>query len=286
MLKRFAPAKINLSLDVTAKRPDGYHEVDMVMQSIDLADEIYLSANDRGDIVIDVSEPRVPSDRRNLAWRAAELLQQTAGVSHGVTIRIEKKIPMAAGLAGGSSDAAAVLTGLNEMWKLGLSKAELMDLGLKLGADVPFCIDGQTSRAQGIGERLRAVRSRLSCPVLIVTPDIEVSTAWVYQHLDLKQIQRHPQMEKVLEAIETGNLDELSCNWGNVLENVVLSAFPIVAELKHKLTECGMKHILMSGSGPTVFVLDPAVEAVERFIATAPSTWFSCLTRLRNKVKE
>lgn len=286
MYKILAPAKINLSLDVTAKRSDGYHEVDMVMQSVTLADEISLIDNNQGKIVIEVNNPRVPADRQNLAWRAVELLQRTTGVTYGATVRIEKKIPMAAGLAGGSADAAAVLIGLNEMWHLGLSLLELKEIGLKLGADVPFCIHRQTARAQGVGEQLRPVRSRLCCPVLIVTPDIEVSTPLIYQRLDQTEIQGHPQIEKAIAALEVGDLEELSRYWGNVLEEVVLTSFPVVAELKRSLAECGMKHILMSGSGPTVFVLDPPEEAVERFLAGIPLQWFSCLSRLENNLGE
>lgn len=281
MLTRLAPAKINLALDVLAKRPDGYHEVDMIMQSLELADRITLSPHDR--IELSCTKPKVPHDRRNLAWRAVEVLWEATGEKQGVLIRIEKNIPMAAGLAGGSSDAAAVLLGLNELWHLNISQKELMKIGLKLGADVPFCILQQTARAEGIGERLTPIGSRLDGEVLIVTPDFEVATKWVYQHLKTETINKHPRIPEAIEAVEAGDLELLATVWGNVLEEIVFKEFPAVFQIKQKMSECGLKYIRMSGSGPTLFALAPPRPAVEKFLATAPQQWFSCLTKLKNK---
>ena len=267
-----------------AKRPDGYHEVDMVMQTISLADQIYLEPSET--IQLTCSNPQVPTDNRNLAWRAAELLQnqrkKKADNGSGVKIHIEKQIPMAAGLAGGSADAAAVLLGLNEMWDLGLSKPELMELGLKLGADVPFCIRQQTARAEGIGEKLTQIKSRLECTLLLITPDIEVSTALVYQSLFLDKINQNPNIGGVIKALENGNIDQLVDSWGNVLEEVVLEKFPVVAEIKSVCHKHGLNKVLMSGSGPSVYALNPDEKKVQSIKAVLPPTWFCEMTRFKN----
>lgn len=281
-----APAKINLALDVVADRPNGYHDVDMVMQTISLADQILLEPGEK--IELTCSKLQIPVDQRNLAWRAAELLQKhvfnTTGKSNGIQIHIEKRIPMAAGLAGGSTDAAAVLIGLNELWGLGLTKMELMEFGLTLGADVPFCILQQTARAEGIGEKLTKVDSNLSCSVLLITPDTEVSTAFVYQNLVLNKIKKHPDINRVIAALETGDLEKLTDSWGNVLEEVVLVKFPIVALLKNILYEFGLKNVLMSGSGPSVFALNPDEDKIQIIREALPPTWFCELTRFKNEI--
>ncbi|HOP74478.1 MAG TPA: 4-(cytidine 5'-diphospho)-2-C-methyl-D-erythritol kinase [Bacillota bacterium] len=275
-----APAKINLVLDVIGDRPDGYHEVDMVMQSIRLSDRIELKTNET--IQLTCTNPQVPLDRKNLAWRAAELLQNVVrerrGEVPGVTIHIEKKIPVAAGLAGGSTDAAGVLIGLNQLWDLGLSTEELMRLGLTLGADVPFCIMQHTARAEGIGEKLTSISSKLHCSVLLITPDIQVSTALVYQSLDTEGIRRHPDVNGVIAALETGDLERLCVSWGNVLEEVVLEKFPEVARLKRILRDFGLHTVLMSGSGPSVFALNVDEKLADTIRESLPSTWFCTLT--------
>jgi 4-diphosphocytidyl-2-C-methyl-D-erythritol kinase len=271
-----APAKINLALDVLARRPDGYHQVDMVMQTIDLAD--ILTLEPATDIVLSSDITGIPLDKRNLAWRAVLLLQEKFGIAKGVKINISKKIPVAAGLAGGSADAAAVLIGLNNLWKLGLSKAELMELGLKLGADVPFCIMKGTARAEGIGEVLTPIDSPLKCQVLLVTPNVPVSTAMVYHKLRVNEIKHHPNIAGVVTALEAGDSKRLCDIWGNVLETVVLKEIPMVAQVKEYFKRFGLSYNLMSGSGPTVFALDPPPETVEAFLAGLPPEWFGCLT--------
>lgn len=272
-----APAKINLALDVIARRADGYHQVDMVMQSIELSDEITLEA--ATGIELSCNRPELPVDERNLAWRAARLLQEISGVFSGVKIEITKKIPIAAGLAGGSADAAAVLIGLNSLWNLGLSRRELMKIGVRLGADVPFCIMKGTARAEGIGEELTPVNSSLKSDVLLVTPDIQVSTAMVYRKLRIGAIKSRPQIASVIAALEAGDRKALLGAWGNVLEPVVLNENSLVAQVKSYFNGFGITNCLMSGSGPSVFVLDPPEEIIGPFLAGLPSGWFGCLTR-------
>ncbi len=271
-----APAKINIALDVIARRADGYHQVDMVMQSIELSDQVTLEPAAKVELCCNL--PYLPVDERNLAWRAARLLQETAGISRGVKIKINKKIPVAAGLAGGSADAAAVLIGLNNLWDLGLSQSEMMKLGVKLGADVPFCIMKGTARAEGIGEQLTPLATTLECRVLLVTPNVQVSTAHVYQKLQIEKIGKHPQIPLVIAALEEGDSRTLFEVWGNVLEEVVLSEKPIVARVKSYFNSFGINNCLMSGSGPSVFALDPPQEIIEEFLAGLPTGWFGCLT--------
>lgn len=275
-----APAKINLALDVIARRADGYHLVDMVMQSIQLADEVTLEP--AGRIELSCNLPGLPVDEGNLAWRAARLLQETAGVSKGVRINIEKNIPVAAGLAGGSADAAAVLIGLNDLWELGLSQPELMRIGVRLGADVPFCIMKGTARAEGIGERLTPINGALKSSVLLVTPNCQVSTAQVYQQLKMERIRNHPQIPLVIAALKAGDLRAMFEVWGNVLEEVVVSEDSPVAQVKAYFNRFGISKCLMSGSGPSVFTLDPPGDIVEEFLAGLPPGWFGCLTGFLN----
>jgi 4-diphosphocytidyl-2-C-methyl-D-erythritol kinase len=276
MLTITAPAKINLVLDVLNKRPDGYHEVDMVLQSIVLADQV--SVAEAPEMMLVCSDPRIPDDWRNLAWKAAALLQKIYNIKQNVFIRIAKKIPLAAGLAGGSADAAAVLLGLNQLWKLGLSVIELTALGVKLGADVPFCLRQGTMRAQGIGEQLTPVSSIMNCRVLLVTPDVAVSTALVYNTLIAAKITDHPDVNMVCQALEQGDLNGVTSAWGNVLEEVVLPRFPQVRETFDLFRRYGLEAPRMSGSGPSVFALDPPEETAKALIIDLPPGWFGCVT--------
>ncbi|NLW48956.1 MAG: 4-(cytidine 5'-diphospho)-2-C-methyl-D-erythritol kinase [Firmicutes bacterium] len=276
-----APAKINLALDVIARRPDGYHQVDMVMQTIELAD--FLTLEPAVKIELNCNMPGVPLDERNLAWRAARLIQEISGVSKGVKINISKKIPVAAGLAGGSADAAAVLIGVNNLWELGLSKSELMELGVRLGADVPFCIMRGTARARGIGEELTPVKTALKSKVLLVTPKVPIATGLIYQKLKVDEIRDHPNIPGVVTALEIGDLKRLFDIWGNVLETVVLKENPLVLQVKDYFKRFGLNYTLMSGSGPTVFTLDPPPEIVEPFLGGLPLEWFGCLTEFLNQ---
>ncbi|SLL37198.1 4-diphosphocytidyl-2-C-methyl-D-erythritol kinase [Mycobacteroides abscessus subsp. abscessus] len=249
-----APAKINLSLDVLHKRPDGYHEVEMIMTTIDLADRIELTLLD-SDVIKIVSLNRfVPDDQRNLAYQAANILKEKFHVKKGVEIKIEKNIPVAAGLAGGSSDAAAVLRGLNKLWDLGLTLDELAVIGAEIGSDVSFCVYGGTALATGRGEIIKELPAPPVCWVILAKPFIGVSTADIYKRLDVETID-HPNTEKMIESIALKDYDRMCESVGNVLENVTLSLYPEVAQIKEQIYKFGADAVLMSGSGPTVFGL-------------------------------
>ena len=259
-----APAKINLSLDVLHKRPDGYHEVEMVMTMVDLADRLEMKELPRDTIMISSQAGYIPLDEKNLAFQAAKLIKDRCGVERGVYIHLDKNIPVAAGLAGGSSDAAATLRGLNRLWKLGLTVDEMMELGAELGSDVPFCVCGGTALAQGRGERLTRVASPPACWVIIAKPPINVSTADVYGKLRAAEIKRHPDTSGLLSAIEGRNFSGICALLGNVLEEVTLSLYPEVRHLKACMERLGADGVLMSGSGPTVFGLVEKEAKAER----------------------
>lgn len=249
-----APAKINLSLDVLYKRNDGYHEVEMIMTTIDLADRIELTLLEEDAIHILSHNRFVPDDQRNLAYQAAKLLKERFNVKQGVTISIEKNIPVAAGLAGGSSDAAATLRGLNKLWSLGLSIDELAQLGAEIGSDVSFCVYGGTALAKGRGENITEIPAPPTCWVILAKPFIGVSTAEVYRRLDLKKI-THPDTSEMIQALATGDYQSVCDNMGNVLEDVTLNLYPEVAQIKEQMKRFGADAVLMSGSGPTVFAI-------------------------------
>lgn len=249
-----APAKINLSLDVLGKRQDGYHEVKMIMTTIDLADRLELTelAEDRIEIL---SHNRyVPDDQRNLAYQAARLLKEKFNVKKGVSITIEKTIPVAAGLAGGSSDAAATLRGLNKLWNLGLTIDELAKLGSEIGSDVSFCVYGGTALATGRGEKIEHIKTPPSCWVILAKPHIGVSTADVYGNLKLNRV-THPNVDKMVDVINAGDYKGICDTVGNVLEDVTFKMHPEVARIKAQMKRFGADAVLMSGSGPTVFGL-------------------------------
>jgi 4-diphosphocytidyl-2-C-methyl-D-erythritol kinase len=247
-----APAKINLSLDVLHKRPDGYHEVEMIMTTIDLADRIELTLIKQDHIHILSQNRYVPDDQRNLAYQAAQLLKDRFQVKAGVIISIEKTIPVAAGLAGGSSDAAATLRGLNKLWNLGLSLDELAELGAEIGSDVSFCVYGGTALAKGRGEVITELPPPPTCWVILAKPFIGVSTSEVYRRLDLQGI-IHPNINGMIEAIKDNDYEQVCRNVGNVLEGVTLNLHPEVAQIKDQMKRFGADAVLMSGSGPTVF---------------------------------
>ncbi|MFC0525657.1 4-(cytidine 5'-diphospho)-2-C-methyl-D-erythritol kinase [Pontibacillus salicampi] len=249
-----APAKINLVLDTLYKREDGYHEVEMVMTTVDLADRIELTPLKSDEIRI-VSENRfVPSDSRNLAYQAARLIKDTYHIREGVEIFIEKQIPVAAGLAGGSSDAAAVLRGLNHLWGLDLSLDTLATLGAGIGSDVSFCVYGGTALATGRGEQIKEIDAPPPCWVILAKPSIGVSTKAIYQNLNLETID-HPDVHKMVEALQEEDYDKMCANMGNVLEPVTTSLHAEVDQIKSHMKDFGADAVLMSGSGPTVFGL-------------------------------
>jgi 4-diphosphocytidyl-2-C-methyl-D-erythritol kinase len=249
-----APAKINLSLDVLRKREDGFHEVEMVMTTIDLADRIELELLSSDQIIITSHNRFVPDDNRNLAYQAAMLLKKRFNVTKGVSITITKTIPVAAGLAGGSSDAAATLRGLNKLWELKLSLEELAEIGAEIGSDVSFCVFGGTALATGRGEKIEHIEAPPHCWVVLAKPTIGVSTGEVYGQLNLSNIQ-HPDTTGMVQAINSKDYNGICERLGNVLEGVTLKQYPEVAQIKDQMKKFGADAVLMSGSGPTVFGL-------------------------------
>lgn len=248
-----AMAKINLGLDVLGKRSDGYHEVRMVMQTVYMYDTVDLTMRVRPGITVETNLPFLPVDKGNLVYRAAQLLTEEFGLKNGLHIRLEKHIPVAAGMAGGSSDAAAVLVGVNRMFHLGLSRDALMERGVRLGADVPYCVMRGTALAEGIGEKLTPLPSAPDCHILIAKPPISVSTRYVYENLRLDPETAHPDIDRLLTGIRGENLAEVAAGLGNVLETVAVPAWPVIGEIKEQMLENGALGALMSGSGPTVF---------------------------------
>lgn len=249
-----APAKINLTLDVLGKRSDGYHEVEMVMTTIDLADRLELNEVKEDKIAILSHSRYVPGDERNLAYQAAKLLKERFNIRQGVEISINKVIPVAAGLAGGSSDAAATLKGLNELWQIGLSIEELAALGSEIGSDVAFCVHGGTALARGRGEKITKLPPPPSCWVILAKPSIGVSTSEIYGNLDMSRIQ-HPDTERMIQAIMQKDYEGVCQHMGNALEGVTFSKYPEVLHIKKQMERFGADSVLMSGSGPTVFGL-------------------------------
>ncbi|MDP5276941.1 4-(cytidine 5'-diphospho)-2-C-methyl-D-erythritol kinase [Chengkuizengella axinellae] len=250
-----APAKINLSLDILRKRDDGYHEVEMIMTMVDLSDRLEMSELSRDTIIITSQAGYIPLDEKNLAFQAARLIKEKYDVKKGVYIHLDKKIPVSAGLAGGSSDAAAALRGLNRLWKLNIPVSDLKKMAEELGSDVPFCIEGGTALATGRGEILEKLSSPPQCWVILAKPPINVSTADVYSRVDVRNIKKHPSTEVLKDAIENKDFQEICQSLGNVLEDVTMPMYPQVKQLKDVMHRLGAEGVLMSGSGPTVFGL-------------------------------
>ncbi|CCY85397.1 4-diphosphocytidyl-2-C-methyl-D-erythritol kinase [Clostridium sp. CAG:149] len=252
-----AYGKINLGLDVVRRREDGYHEVRMIMQTVGLYDRIDLYRREKPGIGIETNLYYLPNNENNLAVRAARLLMDEFGITEGIDIRIKKLIPVAAGMAGGSADAAALLFGVNKMFSLGLSMEELMKRGVKLGADVPYCVMRGTALSEGIGEILTPLASVPQCQVLIAKPGVSVSTKFVYEnlHVDRLPAEAHPDIDLLTEAIKERNLRKIVSNMGNILETVTIPAHPVIRDIKEKMMDMGAVGAMMSGSGPTVFGL-------------------------------
>lgn len=252
-----AYGKINLGLDVVRRREDGYHEVRMIMQTVRVYDAIELNRTEEEGIRLSTNLYYLPENENNLGYRAAKLLMDEFGVRGGVEIKMKKFIPVAAGMAGGSSDAAAVLFGINKMFGLGLSEKELMERGVRLGADVPYCIMRGTALSEGIGEILTPLPPMPQCRVLIAKPAVSVSTKHVYESLNLPSLgaEAHPDIDAMRAAIERKDLPGVVSQLGNVLETVTIPENPVIQTLKDKMMEMGADGSLMSGSGPTVFGL-------------------------------
>ena len=266
-LKLNAYAKINLGLDVIGRLPNGYHEVKMIMQSVGICDELTFEKQPSG-ITVTTDSGELPTDENNLIYRAAKLLLDTCAVKEGVRIHLTKRIPIAAGMAGGSTDAAATLKAVNQLFRFGKSKEELMELGVKIGADVPYCILGGTALAEGIGERLTPLPPMPDCHLLVAKPDINVSTKYVYTTLDAAPILFHPDIDGMTAAIFAGDLTGITARLGNVLETVTVPAHPIISKIKEKFLELGSDGVLMSGSGPTVFGIFSDKTAAEKAYAS------------------
>lgn len=251
-MKIKAYGKVNISLDVVGKREDGYHLLSMIMQNIDLYDEIEVEKQQSG-ITLECNKSYVPVDNRNLAYKAAEIFKERYDIVDGVKINIEKNIPVSAGLAGGSTDAAAVLKIMNELFNVKASEAELMELGLKLGADIPYCIHGGTALCEGIGEIITPIKSFKDKIIVLVKPAFGVSTKEVYKNFNLEKVKQHPKTSQIINAIENDDLNFVASNMKNLLENVTLRKHKILIKIKEEMNACGAINSMMSGSGPTVF---------------------------------
>ena len=263
-----ALATINLGLDVVRRREDGYHEVRMIMQTIHLFDRLEISKNTSGQITMETNLAFLPTNENNLVYKAAKLLTDEFGIKDGVHVWLHKHIPVAAGMAGGSTDAAAVLYGMNRIFDLGLSKEELMERGVKIGADVPYCVMRGTALAEGIGEKLTKLPPMVKCPVLIAKPQINVSTKFVYENLKLDADTEHPDIDRLVADIREKNLTKIAADMGNVLETVTIPAYPVIADIKENMLQNGAVNAMMSGSGPTVFGLfEKEADAVQAYEA-------------------
>ncbi len=266
-----AYAKINIGLDVLRRRADGYHEVKMIMQTVDIYDELVLERRKQPGIELRMDNSELPSGGDNLICRAADLLFREKEITGGVNISLTKRIPIAAGMAGGSADAAAALRGLNELFDMGYSLKELQALGVGLGADIPYCLAGGTMLSEGIGEILTPLPAPPAAHLVIAKPDINVSTAFVYGNLHADRLAWHPDIDGMIAALQKGDLDGITDRLGNVLETVTVKAHPVIEQIRELLRKQGAENALMSGSGPTVFGIfkeketaERAAEAVER----------------------
>ena len=284
-------AKINLGLDILRTREDGYHEVRMIMQTIQMYDVLEMKKVKKPGISLSVNYPYIPSDERNLVYKAAKLLMDEFQVKEGVDICLEKFIPVAAGMAGGSSDAAAAMVGINHLFKLGLSEKDLMDRAVNIGADVPYCIMRGTALAEGIGEKLTRIAQVPDCYVLIGKPGIGVSTKTAYESLQLDKIQSHPDIDGMIRDIENGNLLAMTDKMGNVFESGIIGKYPVIGEIKDLMEANGALKAMMSGSGPTVFgIFDDrekmeAAAAVLRQSNLAKTVFATEVTKVRERHK-
>lgn len=272
-IRRKAYAKINLGLDVIRHRPDGYHEVKMVMQTVDICDLLTFQKVNQPGIFLKIDQKELPDGRDNLIYKAADAIlreympleygktdgqgstgAESAGVEiTGVEITLKKQIPIAAGMAGGSSDAAAVFYGLNELFGLGMSLEDMQRIGVKLGADIPYCLMGGTALAEGIGEKLTALCAPPESHLVVAKPDINVSTKFVYENLHADRLKEHPDIDGMVKAIREGSLAGITARMGNVLETVTVREYPVIDQIKKTMLEGGAENALMSGSGPSVF---------------------------------
>ncbi|PNY21929.1 4-diphosphocytidyl-2-C-methyl-D-erythritol kinase [Streptococcus parauberis] len=249
-----APAKINLGLDVLGKRDDGYHDLSMVMVSVDLCDYITLSDREDNKIVITSNSPKMPVNDKNDVFKAAQLIKADYGIKKGVSINLDKKIPICAGMGGGSSDAAATIRGLNKLWQLNLTKEEMIAIGKRIGSDVPYCISGGCAQVGGMGEQVDCIDGKLSSWVVLVKPEFGISTRTIFSEVDCQEISR-VDISAIINALETNNYQALITSMGNSLENISITRKPFIQKIKDKMIFSGADVALMTGSGPTVFAL-------------------------------
>ena len=281
-----AYAKVNLGIDVIGKRPDGYHEVRMIMQTVKLYDRITMEKNDSGNIILSTNLPYLPVNEKNLVYRAIDMIRNAYGITDGVTASIVKRIPVAAGMAGGSSDAAAAFVGMNQLFHLGITQQELMDYGVKLGADIPYCIMRGTALSEGIGEILTPLPPIPNCWFLIVKPTFSMSTKFVYENLHLDEIAVHPDIDGMKEALYQRDLIGVTDRMENVLEQVTKKHYPAIGEIKDIMKKEGALNALMSGSGSTVFGIFKSKETAEKAAAAChehPSVKQTHIVRPFNK---
>lgn len=262
-----ALGKINLGLDVLGRRENGYHDVRMVMQTVYLYDQIQIEKTKKPGIELSTNLFYLPVNENNLAYQAADLLMKEFDVKEGVKITLDKHIPVAAGMAGGSSNAAAVLFGINRMFSLGLSQKELMERGVTLGADVPYCVMRGTVLAEGIGEILTPLPACPKCHVLIAKPPISVSTKLVYEKLDSHEIEDHPDIDGIIDGLKAHDIEKVASSMGNVLEKVTIEEYPVIEQIKNVMKEQGALNAMMSGSGPTVFGIYDSKEKARKAAA-------------------
>ena len=258
-----ALAKINLGLDILGKRPDGYHDVRMIMQTIQMYDVLDIRKKEEPGISLSVNVPYVPADERNLVYKAAKLLMDEFRIQEGVAIRLEKFIPIAAGMAGGSSDAAAAFVGLNRLFRLNLTEKELMERAVKIGADVPYCIMRGTALAEGIGEKLTRMEPLPPCYVLVGKPGVNVSTKMAYENLNLSEIASHPDIDGMIEDIRRKDLYSMAAKMSNVFEPGIVRQYPVIRQIRELMEENGAVRAMMSGSGPTVFGIFDSKDKME-----------------------
>ncbi len=264
VITRKAYAKINLGLDVIGKRDDGYHLVKMIMQNVDIYDTLTFEDEESGQIILTSGSDKVPADESNLVYKVAAQLKEKYGVKSGVKINLEKRIPVAAGMAGGSTDAAAAYLALNELWGLSLDKKSLCELAVKLGADIPYCILGGTALSEGIGEELTIIKDVPDFHLVVAKPAIDVSTGWVYKELDSKEIKSHPDIDGIRGAIEDGDIYKMCSLIGNVLETVTITKYEVIKDIEKILEDNGAVKAFMTGSGPTVFAVYDDIEKARK----------------------
>ncbi|MBO1307781.1 4-(cytidine 5'-diphospho)-2-C-methyl-D-erythritol kinase [Enterococcus sp. 669A] len=249
-----APAKINLGLDILGKRPDGLHELSMVMASIDLADRLQLEEIPENKIIIETNKAFLPTDKKNHVYEALELVKDRYQIDTGLKVNIHKQIPVAAGLGGGSTDSAAALRAVNRLWQLGLSMEELAALGAEVGSDVPYCVYSQTALVEGFGEKVTLLPSMPQCWVVVVKPRMSVSTRNIFSQIVMEDLY-HPNIDALIQAIETQDYQMMTENLGNSMEVVTIAKHPIIQRIKDRMMKYGADAAMMSGSGPTVYGL-------------------------------